>query len=343
MTKYFNRDKDFSAIVSLYTNLGRFKPAPNTTSRFFNFVLLCGKERAENDNRSIIEKYCNKHRKDIRAIYSEDLFKYINDFDLLSLEEILAEISSAIVLIVESFGSACELGAFAYNNSMVKKLFVINNISYIDDKSFINLGPIKKIKTLQSKHQEQVFFERFLNNPSGANQSVLDFSQKLMDGINKFIPDKRNLVKKWYEINLGEDSHTMTIISLDIFCVVLIDIVYFFGSINIKRIIEVICRAYKVNKIAFKFLSNNLIYDEQKVAEVIDLILGILIEFHVVTKNKNNHIRINYDNVTESGFLNYDLNTSVIRSEFRRGKEYFRIKSKAIIQSAKEGNYIWEK
>lgn len=84
-------------------------------------------------------------------IYPEDIFDellYSSDSsDLLSLENLLADSVDAVVIIPESAGSFAELGAFANNEKLRNKLICVIDVKYKKDKSFINQGPVKLIKS----------------------------------------------------------------------------------------------------------------------------------------------------------------------------------------------------
>jgi len=82
-------------------------------------------------------------------VLSEQLWEngLLADIDLLTFEEFLAEVSDCIILFVESMGSACELGAFTFEEKLfMEKLILVLNEKYKDDDSFINHGPIAKAK-----------------------------------------------------------------------------------------------------------------------------------------------------------------------------------------------------
>lgn len=81
------------------------------------------------------------------SIISEKLFQG-HELDLLTFEELLAEISDQIIIIVESMGTACELGAFSIKEEYMNKVVVINLKKFSEISSFINDGPIKKIKNI---------------------------------------------------------------------------------------------------------------------------------------------------------------------------------------------------
>jgi hypothetical protein len=82
--------------------------------------------------------------------YPEDLFDELlygpGHQDLITLENILAASVDAVVLVVESYGAVAELGAFASNSILRKKLVCVVNARYKKDKSFINYGPIRLMR-----------------------------------------------------------------------------------------------------------------------------------------------------------------------------------------------------
>lgn len=83
-------------------------------------------------------------------IYPEDIFDELlyssKTKDLLSLEGLLADSVDAVVIIPESPGSFAELGAFANDEKLRKKLICVVDEKYKKDKSFINQGPLKLVK-----------------------------------------------------------------------------------------------------------------------------------------------------------------------------------------------------
>lgn len=115
------------------------------------FVFLCGASYVEAEydksNRGIIDKYLKSKSKDIFIVLSEKLWEdsFDSNIDLLTFEEFLAEVSDAIILFVESPGSFCELGAFAYAEKLFSdKLIIVIDEKYKGDKSFIITGPAAK-------------------------------------------------------------------------------------------------------------------------------------------------------------------------------------------------------
>lgn len=115
------------------------------------FVFLCGAAYSENEyeetNRGIIDRYLKSKTKNIFIVLSEKLWEdsFDSNIDLLTFEEFLAEVSDAIILFVESPGSFCELGAFAYAEKLFSdKLIIVIDERHKKDKSFIITGPTAK-------------------------------------------------------------------------------------------------------------------------------------------------------------------------------------------------------
>lgn len=83
-------------------------------------------------------------------IYPEDIFDELlyssRSKDLMSLENLLADSVDVVLMSPESPGSFAELGAFANNEKLRKKMVCIIDEKYRKNKSFINQGPIKLIK-----------------------------------------------------------------------------------------------------------------------------------------------------------------------------------------------------
>jgi len=88
--------------------------------------------------------------------YPEDLFDELlfgpKHQDLISLENILADSVDAIVLVIESFGAVSELGTFASNDKLRKKLICVVDAKYKKQKSFINYGPLRLLKDKREGH-----------------------------------------------------------------------------------------------------------------------------------------------------------------------------------------------
>ena len=79
-------------------------------------------------NREIIKEYFTKHYNDeYDIIFAEEFVESANDGrNLLDIENIIGAYADSIIIILESPSTFAELGAFANNPELVKKILVIN-------------------------------------------------------------------------------------------------------------------------------------------------------------------------------------------------------------------------
>lgn len=122
---------------------------------FKTSIFLCGKDISDKTSiryriaRVLTDSYWYSNSYDL--IYPEDIFQELlyssNSADLLSLENLLADSVDAVVVIPESPGSFAELGAFANSDKLRNKMVCIVETKYRRDKSFINQGPVKLVKS----------------------------------------------------------------------------------------------------------------------------------------------------------------------------------------------------
>ncbi len=86
--------------------------------------------------------------------YPEDLFDDLlsgqGRHSLLNLENLLADSVDAVIILPESAGSLVELGAFSNNVQLAGKIVCVANNKYRHNKSFINFGPHRLIRSTES-------------------------------------------------------------------------------------------------------------------------------------------------------------------------------------------------
>lgn len=139
------------------------------------FIFICGEQMLDDSGKLISEEtlenqnnvryfimknfgkhiYTGEYGKEshpAQCVISEYLYSTDKAIDILTFEEVLAEISEYIIIITESPGTFCELGAFALHDSFVDKVIVINEDNPKFKSSFISLGPIKKIENQNEKN-----------------------------------------------------------------------------------------------------------------------------------------------------------------------------------------------
>lgn len=139
--KYINARKDFvtNFSASELTQLSYSLP---------KILFICGGEENACKNRGILESYIKKHHKEYLTFRAELAWEVISSSDnaknvnALALEEWLADISDIVIILVESFGTVAELGAFSLSPSLRKKLLPILDKQFERHTSFINTGPV---------------------------------------------------------------------------------------------------------------------------------------------------------------------------------------------------------
>ncbi|EKY3886475.1 hypothetical protein EKS35_09930 [Enterobacter hormaechei subsp. steigerwaltii] len=139
--KYKNARKDFidNFSASELTQLSYSLP---------KILFICGGEEKTCSNRGNLERYIKRHHKEyltFRAELAWDVIsnsKTIKNVNALALEEWLADFSDIVIILVESYGTVAELGAFSLSNGLRKKLLPILDKKYERDLSFINTGPV---------------------------------------------------------------------------------------------------------------------------------------------------------------------------------------------------------
>ena len=127
------------------------------------FVFLCGgptdvRSPTPISVRDAIYRELVKHRDiDGRIRVAEDYKDWSSEAiyrDLVSFESHLAELSSVIVLVLESPGSIAELGLFSVIEEFKEKLLVFVETDHYQSDSFIRLGPINYLEKIYQNTAE---------------------------------------------------------------------------------------------------------------------------------------------------------------------------------------------
>lgn len=118
---------------------------------YMGFIFLCGGETDITSHRPVSVRDAI-HRGLARYDDALDRIRVAEDYkdwssdgvyrDLVSFERHLAELSSVIVLVLESPGSLAELGLFSVIEEYQRKLLVFVDTQHYQSDSFIKLGPI---------------------------------------------------------------------------------------------------------------------------------------------------------------------------------------------------------
>lgn len=132
---------------------------------FDGFIFLCGGPTHIPDQsfRNFLITSIIKEHNDLdgRIITPEEFKDWSNDGlyrDLATFERHIADISSLIIIILESAGSLVEFGLYSLISDYEDKILVIIDTSYGDD-SFIRLGPAKYLENIETATTKVVYYD----------------------------------------------------------------------------------------------------------------------------------------------------------------------------------------
>lgn len=110
-------------------------------------LFLCGGRKSLRRDR--LAEYLHRYHQESLTFYAETVWTAIAqrnpDANALEVEERLADLADAVIIIVESPGTFAELGAFAISKPLRKKLLPILDRKYIQEDSFLKTGPVSWI------------------------------------------------------------------------------------------------------------------------------------------------------------------------------------------------------
>lgn len=125
-------------------------------------IFLCGGSGKEEEKfrRKVGEKISRRlSNYKYSVYYPEDMFIELilgyQKKDLLTLENLLADSANAVVILLQSPGTFTELGAFTNYQKLNNKIIVVIDPRFARKRSFINLGPVRFLKT---KTKSKVLF-----------------------------------------------------------------------------------------------------------------------------------------------------------------------------------------
>lgn len=121
------------------------------------FVFLCGanidKNKPSSRRMSLLD-FSLKNLPNAKFFLAESIFNILAEegirSNFLDVENDLSKFADHVILVLESESTFCELGAFATNQELRKKLIVINDSRYKKSESFINTGPLQAISEISS-------------------------------------------------------------------------------------------------------------------------------------------------------------------------------------------------
>lgn len=164
---------------------------------FDGFIFLCGgpsditKSQPISLRDAIHRELAKDNALSPRIKVAEDYKNWATDSvysDLVVFESHLAELSSVIVLALESPGAIAELGLFSALREFQDKLLVFVDHTHYQSDSFIRLGPIQY---LEKRFNNSAHCHRFLNNngrtfdPVAAEEIQEELAQAICERISR--------------------------------------------------------------------------------------------------------------------------------------------------------------
>lgn len=228
------------------------------------FIFLCG-ERLQPDkitNRELVQRFY-EGSSDVRLLFAEKLLKDL-DIDLLSFEHVMAHISDSIFIFLESLGTATELGAFASVNTLLNKIIVYGEKDYQFAESFINKGPLEKIR--RSGNEHNIIF--------GNRDSIYE-NAILWERLSSF----KNRPKK---CKINNEALRLDYCT---YCYELLDLINLVGPVKRKELVSLYKYVKNFERFEFDFGDFGTIPNDSVFA------IDFLIEAALIMRNENNYLR----------------------------------------------------
>lgn len=124
--------------------------------------------------------------------------------DLLSFERHLAELSSVIVLALESPGSIAELGLFSVIDEFQEKLLVFMETSHYQSESFIKLGPVNYLEKVHGNNANcqrwlKAVGDKFEFDPEAAVEIQQELAEAILERTKKTTKERIYKQERWLD------------------------------------------------------------------------------------------------------------------------------------------------
>ncbi|MGI2191580.1 retron St85 family effector protein [Shewanella baltica] len=250
-------------------------------------LFVCGGDPKYCNRRSEIESYLSKHVKHLLTFRAEYAWETISNTqpgaNALKLEEWLADLSDAVIIIVESFGTVAELGAFSLSESLRSKLLPILDRRFKDDESFINTGPVRWVN--QDSIYKPTIYADF--------ETILTVIPEILSRIDSDRP-------KFY--NSREEGKTLGsfLFTKKEMLFVIILIITSIGPVDDENIIDICKKSFGTSKKT----------DVEEIELLISLCVALEIVSHINISGKTCYTCHNYTKLYNTSTTNHLLNTS---------------------------------
>lgn len=199
-------------------------------------VFLCGgalsPDPAAQPKRCVLERYMREELH-CRVFYAEHVWQSLSRdlkantrSSLLELERDFARYADAIVLVLESAGAICELGAFAMEDSLRAKLIVLHDRKHKHETSFIQAGPLTWLRTSANA-----------SSPCDVISVPFDAIESSREPLKRSLERAARLTGP-----LGPEG----VIDRSAMLFVLQDLVYIFGAQPLRKFVAIVAEALKL-------------------------------------------------------------------------------------------------
>jgi hypothetical protein len=277
-------------VVSLKTAINCSKVfTPYNTSQF---VFLCGANKSKDqisERRRALIDFSRKNLPHTQFFLAENIFSTLQDEghkdNILDVENLISDFSDFIIIILESPSAFAELGAFSHE-TLREKLVVINDFKFKDEKSFINLGPIKAIEEKAGK--DRIIHYKMSSDGIHKKDAIGD----IYNDIYQLFKDPVKVKRKPLTIDMCDPSKCFDKTT----AMFIHDLIYLSGPILHKELIELLI----------------LVFGDKAFNDVKHL-LAILTSFDSIERNKASLFRSR----RKDTYFNYLFDLTKIISMFR--------------------------
>lgn len=210
------------------------------SGKVVKFVFLCGGNRESGKisfRREEIIKFVERNLPNIKVFIAEDVFKILaaegHTGNFLDIEDEISKFADEIIIVLESNGAFCELGAFSVKD-LRSKLIVINDEEHKAAPSFINRGPLKAIK--EKAGERKIILYKMIKDPTyGVDPIGQTFVQ--LQRILSSIPSESTAIVNLQTCNPRESFEKDTIRFIH-------DLIFFSEPITYKELVEMLKRLF---------------------------------------------------------------------------------------------------
>lgn len=226
---------------SISKKIDQFKAAihegcVSSPSDVSKFVFLCGANKVDgtvSERRRAILNFAEKKLPHTHFFLAEKIFPLLQNeghkANLLDIEHNISNFADKILIVLESNSSFAELGAFCHQE-LRNKVIVINDIAYVDSKSFINLGPIKAIE--ESGGKENVILYKMSADGVNKIDAIGSTFYNLHKVLKEQLPEKPAVLKS-DDVNPSKVFNKISLRFIH-------DLIYITGPVTRVEIIEIL-------------------------------------------------------------------------------------------------------